>query len=203
MSAVGVRFDKRGRQADLFSLFHVSRVTDHEFVPSSLHFDQLQTKTSTSEGTFSIRTMAPIVRSLEVKAYPSHIWKTCFAPMKWEEWDPDVEALEDISGECADGTTFTFVMIDDTVKRIPVTLSDVKENETVRFAGAAVGGLMKFDGFIRIEPKEGTDGCSSSIIEYSFCMFGLLGSVVNYMKPDVVLSGVEKGLENMKSIAEK
>ena len=142
--------------------------------------------------------MAPVVRSLVVKATPAQIWKTCFAPMKWEEWDPDVEALEDVTGECVDGTTFTFVMIDPSVKRIPVALSNVKENETVRFGGAAVGGLMKFDGFIRIEPKGDT-----STIEYTFSMFGLLGSVVNFMKPDAVINGVEKGLENMKSLAEK
>ena len=142
--------------------------------------------------------MAPCVRDLEVKATPAEIWKSCFVPMKWEQWDPDVEAIEDVSGDCVNGTTFTFVMISDSVKRIPVTLSDVKENETLRFAGAAVHGLMKFDGFIEIKAKDE----SSSTITYSFSMFGLLGSLVNWMNPVVVSGGVEKGLENMKKIAE-
>ena len=141
--------------------------------------------------------MAPCVRECDVKATPATIWKMCFAPMKWELWDPDVEIVEDVSGPCANGTTFVFVMKDSSIKTIPVVLSDVTENESVRFVGGVLGGAMKFDGFIDISVVDS----STSRVTYSFDMFGPLGSLVNWLNPFPVTNGVEKGLENIKNLS--
>ena len=120
--------------------------------------------------------------------------------MKWEMWDPDVEALEEVSGGCVDGTSFVFVMREGPIKKIPVSLSDVKENESVRFTGEAVGGMMKFDGFIEIAASPEDDGASN--VQYSFDMFGPLGSFINFINPKPVTGGVEKSLDNIKNLSE-
>jgi hypothetical protein len=144
--------------------------------------------------------MAPYVRESLVKATPATIWKTCFTPMKWESWDPDVEALEDVSGDCVNGTTFIFIMKEGSMKKIPVSLSDVKEKESVRFSGVVLGGMMKFDGLIEITTAK--DDANASNVKYSFDMFGPLGSMVNWLNPAPVTEGVEKGLENIKKLSE-
>ena len=118
--------------------------------------------------------------------------------MKWESWDPDVEAVEDATGGCVNGTKFVFVMKEGSIKKIPVVLSDVTENETVRFAGGVLGGAMKFDGFIEISVVD----ASTSHVKYSFDMFGPLGSMVVWLNPTPVTNGVEKGLENIKTLSE-
>jgi carbon monoxide dehydrogenase subunit G len=143
--------------------------------------------------------MAPCVRETNVKATPATIWKAAFEPMKWETWDPDVERLEEVSGSCVNGTSFLFVMKEGPVKKIPVTLSDIKENETLRFSGAAIGGLMKFDGFIEISEVDAT----TSKVKYTFDMTGFLGSVVAKLNPAPVVGGVEKGIENIKTLSEE
>eukprot|EP00187_Rhodella_violacea_P009308 CAMPEP_0174892436 /NCGR_PEP_ID=MMETSP0167-20121228/7394_1 /TAXON_ID=38298 /ORGANISM="Rhodella maculata, Strain CCMP736" /LENGTH=147 /DNA_ID=CAMNT_0016130935 /DNA_START=118 /DNA_END=561 /DNA_ORIENTATION=+ len=143
--------------------------------------------------------MAPCLREAEIKATPSTIWKSCFAPMKWEMWDPDVDGTEDVSGDCVDGTTFVFVMKDGPIKKAKFQLTEVKECETVRFTGRLLGGLMKFDGFFEISAKDD----STSFVKYTFDMTGPLGSFANWAKPAAVVEGVEKGLENIKNISEK
>jgi hypothetical protein len=119
--------------------------------------------------------------------------------MKWEMWDPDVSALEEVSGDCVNGTTFLFVMKEGPIKHIPVSLSDVKENESIRFSGGALGGAMQFDGLIEITATED----DASNVKYSFDMFGPLGSLVNWLNPTPVTGGVEKGLENIKNLSEE
>lgn len=142
--------------------------------------------------------MAPYVQECLVKATPATIWKTCFAPMKWELWDPDVELMQDVSGECVNGTTFVFQMKDSSIKKIPVVLSQVQEHESLRFTGGVLGGTMKFDGIIEISVVDAT----TSNVKYSFDMFGPLGSLVNWLNPTPVSNGVEKGLENIKNLSE-
>lgn len=54
--------------------------------------------------------MAPCEVSATVRATPATIWSSCFEPMKWESWDPDLRELKDVSGPCDSGTTCTFAM---------------------------------------------------------------------------------------------
>ena len=143
--------------------------------------------------------MAPTVRESDVKATPATIWQTCFADMKWEKWDPDVVCLEDLSGECIDGTTITFVMNAGPVKKIPCSLSYVKENERLRFAGTALWGLMSFDGLVEITAKDET----TSNIKYTFDMTGVLGTLVLRLNPAPVVGGTEGGLANMVKLSEE
>ena len=116
--------------------------------------------------------------------------------MKWEEWDPDVQCLEDVSGDCIDGTTLIFVMKPEStpIPQIPVTLRGVKENESLQYHGAVWGGTMKFDASIEITAIDDT----SSFVRYTFDMYGLLGSIIHWYNPAPVTGGVEKGLENIK-----
>ena len=143
--------------------------------------------------------MGVCVRESEVKATPETIWKTCFADMKFEKWDVDVVRLEDVSGECTNGTTFAFIMKEGPIEKIPCALSDVKENESLRFAGSVLGGMMKFDGFIEITKKDE----STSNIKYTFVMNGLLGTFAMWANSKPAVHGTEKGLENMVSLSEE
>jgi len=143
--------------------------------------------------------MAPFVYESDVKATPATIWKACFAEMKFEKWDPDVEKLEEISGECVNGTTFFFVMKEGPVKKIPCELSDVKENERLIFSGKAMTGLMKFSGLVEITTKD----TINSHIKYSFTMEGMVGNILAKLKPAVMEKGTEKGLENMVKLSEE
>lgn len=87
--------------------------------------------------------------SSTAKATPQTIWVTCFVPMKWEMWDPDVKELRDTSGGCDNGTTTTFVMNDGS--SFPMTLSNVVENKSVDFTGCMFGGMLKAEGRVKIE----------------------------------------------------
>lgn len=120
--------------------------------------------------------------------------------MKWEEWDPDVQCLEDVSGDCVDGTTLVFVMKPEStpIPKIPVTLRGVKEEESLQYHGAVWGGTMKFDASIEITAIDE----KSSFVRYTFDMYGLLGSLINWYNPAPVTVGVEKGLENIKRLSE-
>ena len=145
--------------------------------------------------------MAPHFRDCTIQASPSTIWKTCIAPMKWEEWDPDVQCLEDVSGDCVNGTTLVFVMKEgsSSIAKIPVTLRGVQENQSLQYHGQVWGGSMQFDASIEITPIE--DG-NTSFVRYTFDMYGVLGSAVNWYNPTPVTEGVEKGLENIKRLSE-
>jgi hypothetical protein len=143
--------------------------------------------------------MAPCVRESDVKATPATIWKTCFADMKFEKWDPDVVRLEDVSGECKDGTTLSFIMKEGPIKKVPCKLSDVKENESLRFYGIAMGGAMSFDGLIEITAKDD----NTSHIKYTFALNGFLGSMVSWLNPTPIVSGTEGGLANMVKLSEE
>ena len=161
--------------------------------------------------------MAPVTRTATVSATPRTIWKACFAPMQWQAWDVDVQAVQDVQGGCVNGGTFVFVMKDGggrTSSKAPTTLFNVKEYQTLSYTGAFLGGLVQFQGdFVLEEPavvveKNTTSSTSTSSsdqttkITYTFQMTGFLGSLVGWMKSDMIVHGVEKGLENIKQISE-
>lgn len=57
--------------------------------------------------------MAPVECKTKVAATPKIIWETCFAPMKWELWDPDMEKMVNVNGDGVnDGTEVKFYMKD-------------------------------------------------------------------------------------------
>ncbi len=118
--------------------------------------------------------------------------------MQWEKWDPDVQKLEDVSGDCADGTTLVFVMKDGPIPKIPVTLSGVKDNECLHYHGGVLRGTINFDASIEISIIDDI----TSHVKYSFDMNGIFGSLVNWYNPTPVISGVEQGLENIKNLSE-
>lgn len=143
--------------------------------------------------------MAPYVNECEIKASPATIWKACFATMKWENWDPDITHLENVTGELAAGTTFDFVMKEGPIKNIPVKLGEIKENELVKYGGSVLHGAMKFDSVIEIIPVDAT----KSRIKYMFEMHGILGSTIYFLNPKPVTEGVDNGLANMKKLSEE
>merc|ERR1719296_35077 len=80
------------------------------------------------------------------------------------------------------------------------TLSNVAENKSLTFSGSAVGGLMKFEGIIHLEP---TDDDSTTKVKYSFGMSGAVGSVFQYIQSKYVVGGTETGLENIVRMSEE
>jgi len=141
-------------------------------------------------------TMAPIRVSATVAATPTTIWETCFAPMKWESWDPDLAEVKDVSGACEDGCKCVFAMKDG--NDIPIELSNVKKNESVDFSGGGLGGLLKAEGKVLISAVDD----ATSKIDYSFELKGLLGSIVAVIKKKECVEGTEGGLANMVKLSE-
>ena len=141
--------------------------------------------------------MAPIRVSAAVKATPTAIWETCFAPMKWQIWDPDLAEMQDVSGGCEDGATCIFAMNDGS--SFPIELSNVKKNESVDFSGGALGGMLRAEGKVLISTVDDT----TSKIDYSFELKGFLGSIVSVIKKKECVHGTEGGLANMVKLSEE
>ena len=116
--------------------------------------------------------------------------------MKWETWDSDVEKLDNVSGECVNGTTMDFHMKTGSI--VTCTLSNVVLNKSLTFSGTAAGGLMKFEGDIRLEPVE-----DSTKVDYTFGLSGVVGSVFQLFKSKYVIGGTETGLENIVRMSEE
>ena len=140
--------------------------------------------------------MAPIEASATVAATPETIWQTCFAPMKWESWDPDLKAVTDVSGGCEDGTTCIFAMKDG--NNIPIKLSNVVKNESVDFSSGMFYGLLGAEGKVKISSLDD----DTSKIDYSFELKGFLGSIVSVVKKKECVEGTEGGLANMVKLSE-
>ena len=147
--------------------------------------------------------MGPTVRRAVCRASAHTIWATCFAPMKWETWDPDVERLDDVSGPCETGTRCVFVMKQDG-SRIGTELSEVESDRSLTFSGSAAGGLMKFIGRIDLTPvvADALERKPSTEIVYSFELQGVFGFLFTMFRRQLVVGGTEKGLENMVRLSE-
>ena len=145
--------------------------------------------------------MGITTREAVAKATAETIWKTCFVPMKWETWDPDVEKLEDVTANAKgeklyDGSKFTFVMT--TGIKAPCTIT-MKEYESLIFKGAFFKGLVGFEGKILLAPVEE----ASTKLTYSFSLTGMLGGVMGMINKKAVVEGTEKGLENIVKLSEE
>jgi len=143
--------------------------------------------------------MAPVERSDVAAASAATIWKTCFADMKWEEWDEDVVELVDVKGGCTEGGTFTF-HIKNGDRMAPCKLSNVKENESLVFTGTLFGGAMGFEGRILLTPLEGDD---KTKVDYSFGVSKLLGGLIMLVNSNPIVHGTETGLANIIRLSEE
>jgi len=141
--------------------------------------------------------MAPCEVSSELIATPETIWETCFAPMTWETWDPDLNKVKDLSGACEEGTTCVFAMADG--NDIPITLSNVVKNRSVTFAGGVMGGIVGAVGTVVITPVTST----TSKIDYSFELNGCLGGLFGLLNKKGVVEGTQGGLDNMIKLSEE
>lgn len=141
--------------------------------------------------------MAPVKVSATVSASPETIWATCFEPMKWESWDPDLKAVTDVSGGCEEGSTCVFAMKDGS--NIPIALSNVEKNKSVDFKGSVLGGLVKAEGKVLITQVD----TSTTKIDYSFELSGLAGFIVAMVKKKECVEGTEGGLANMVKLSEE
>ena len=143
--------------------------------------------------------MAPCKVSANVAATPETIWSTCFDNMKWESWDPDLLEVKDISGNgsCEEGTKCVFAMNDGS--NFPITLSNVEKNKSVDFKGGILGGFVKAEGKVRIEPVNDT----TTKIDYSFELQGIAGTFITMIKRKEVVGGTQGGLDNMVKMSEE
>lgn len=132
-----------------------------------------------------------------IEAPPSTIWNTAIAPMKWQDWDHNIQQLRDVSGKCENGTTAIFEQTDG--KEFLFTLHDVEEYKCVIFSGRALGGTLKAEGKIVITPIDNF----STRIEYSFELSGTIGFVVALLRKRAVVEGTEAGLRNIVKMAEE
>jgi len=142
--------------------------------------------------------MAPVNVSEDVSATPSTIWKTCFAPMKWESWDADIKELTEVSGGCVNGTTANFVMKNGDV--VPCVLSEVIQNQSVTFSGQMKLGLIKFRGTVLLS---GTSDSSKTHVDYTFQISGCLGAIANIAAKKEIVGGTEEGLKNIVKLSQQ
>lgn len=136
--------------------------------------------------------MAPIVRTATIKATSSTIWKTCFAHMKWEIWDPRIEKVIDTDGTLADKSTCTFLMKNE--KKIVIKIL-ISENKIIEYEGKMA--LGKFVGTILMSDKKD----STTEMEYSFLFEGCFGSLAQRVGGSV--EDMERGLENIINLSEE
>lgn len=144
--------------------------------------------------------MAPVKRSAVAGATPSVVWSSCFEPMKWETWDEDIVATENVVGGCTEGATCVFVMNEKTGgMKVPVLIDGVRENESLTFSGSyGILGMMKFKGTINLqEVDEG-----KTEVNYCFEIFGWAGPVINMVNHRAIVDGTESGLANIVKISE-
>lgn len=141
--------------------------------------------------------MARFHFSQVAQANPSTIWTACFSHMKWEIWDPDVQALLEVSGGCKDGTTFIFHMKDG--GEIPGTLSNVVENKSLTFSGGVFGGLVHCEGTVIMEKQEE----KVTRIDYTFAVSGCAGALMSIVLAKMMRDGTEHGLANMVRLSEE
>ncbi|KAL3907644.1 MAG: hypothetical protein SGILL_008788, partial [Bacillariaceae sp.] len=116
---------------------------------------------------------------------------TCFADMKWESWDTDVEKVLDPSGGCENGTTFTFHM--KSGQMVKCTLSNVVKHESLTFRGPFLGGTANFEGTVKLTPEDAT----TTKIDYTFGFGGFFGPVLGFVAQTAASEGTQHGLENM------
>jgi len=140
--------------------------------------------------------MRPVARQAVATASPSTIWKTCFADMQWEKWDPDVSSVEDVEGGLRNGGKFTFVMKKDN-QRAPCVLSDVIQEKCLTFSGSL--GPVKYKGIIELTPMD----ASTTSVNYSFGLYGFLGLIVGYLAKKDIVKGTEGGLHNIVKLSEE
>lgn len=131
-----------------------------------------------------------------VEATPETIWETCFAPMRWEQWDHNIKQLKNLSGGCENGTTCIFEQKDG--KKFSFALSNVTKNQSLDFSGVALGGTIKANGKILITPVDNFN----TKIDYSFELSGSVGFVVAVLKKRAVVEGTEGGLANIAMMSE-
>eukprot|EP00571_Detonula_confervacea_P017293 CAMPEP_0172297612 /NCGR_PEP_ID=MMETSP1058-20130122/568_1 /TAXON_ID=83371 /ORGANISM="Detonula confervacea, Strain CCMP 353" /LENGTH=92 /DNA_ID=CAMNT_0013006781 /DNA_START=184 /DNA_END=462 /DNA_ORIENTATION=+ len=82
---------------------------------------------------------------------------------------------------------------------IPFTLSNVEKNKSVDFKSSLFGGIIKCEGKVLITPVD----ASTSKIDYSFELFGIVGSLVAMLKKKEVVGGTQGGLDNMVKRSEE
>jgi hypothetical protein len=141
-----------------------------------------------------------VTRDAIVAADAETIWKTCFASLEFDKWDPDLKEISNKSSdECKDGTKLTFVMKDG--NELPMTLSNVKENKSMTFAGGVLMNAMFGKGTFILTPDD-EDG-SKTKVEYTFELSGCLGAILSMVNKAAVIGGTEHGLENVKRMSEK
>mmetsp|Transcript_4184 Transcript_4184/g.9107 ORF Transcript_4184/g.9107 Transcript_4184/m.9107 type:complete len:187 (+) Transcript_4184:155-715(+) len=144
--------------------------------------------------------MAPVECKTKVAATPKIIWETCFAPMKWELWDPDMEKMVNVNGDGVnDGTEVKFYMKDG--KKIKISLANCIKYQSVYFSGK-YGTCMPATSKIQIIPIEDSEKIQTEIV-YSFELNGCVGSCVTAMYEPMLVNGTEVGLCNIKKLSEK
>ena len=135
-----------------------------------------------------------------VNAPASTIWKTCFEDLEFDKWDPDLKEISNKSTEkCEEGTKMTFVMKDGNI--LPMVLSNVKENESMTFAGGVLMNTLFGVGAFILTPVE--DDLNKTKVDYSFELRGCLGVMLSVVNKDGLIAGTEHGLANVKEMSEK
>eukprot|EP00439_Symbiodinium_sp_Y106_P008527 s6106_g1.t1 len=143
------------------------------------------------------KAMAPCIRTVEIEATPETVWAYLADLPQWVVWDPDMKEVADIwGGGMAEGGSF-LAKLDAVSTRI--YFRDVQENCETKWGGTAAGGSITFDALFKLEPLSG----GQTRFTYEFEMKGCLGRVINCLKPQASIDGVEKGAANIKAKAEE
>ena len=129
------------------------------------------------------------------------VWKTCFVPMKWESWDPDVKEMKNVSGGLGIDSTFTFVMNDGAEFQTRlVDVLDEKSHKALIFSTSLVCGLLELRGEIEL-----TERSEVTEIQYNFSIGGCMACVAssNTRIEQEIVNGVKVGLANIIDMSEK
>ncbi|MEM9716115.1 MAG: SRPBCC family protein [Pseudomonadota bacterium] len=133
--------------------------------------------------------MRLVERSATTDIPADAIWNT-LATMEWQDWDPDVAAMENTEQGLQEDATFTYVL--NNGLRFPSHIFGVTDGQAFSWSGSAMAGLMGYWGRISIEPSD-----AGTQITYQFKMTRLFGWFVDLRYRDLVVHGVEEGLRGI------
>lgn len=139
--------------------------------------------------------MQPVTRIAETELSVARIWAR-LSVMDWQAWDPDVQAMKDIKGGLAQDASFTYILNNGI--EFQSRFDRVSPQKEIHWSGSAKWGLLGYRAALNF--TEMPNGCR---IDYQFEMTRPFGWVVNWRYYDLVIHGVEEGLNGILREAAK
>jgi len=138
-----------------------------------------------------------VQRTKSCSASPQILWNKVFVSFNWQEWDPDIEKVVNADqGNFQEGALCTIVMKNGLHGN--TFLHTVQPYSLFVYQGSFWSGALKYEASFSLQ--ETSEGLCN--VTYKFGLSGILGWLVSKTNENMIVHGVEKGLDNIVSLAE-